>query len=142
LTSEEGALGNAGVFHAGFADAQSVVLQVVEDVDFADSEILEARFDHALLEVAFELEHLFVKLYEGGLELFLDVSVSKVVLEDTLREGGACGGLLRNVGLLRRLGHIVERYVCVLGVSDLFQFDVGHFLVLHEGGVVQNGVAG
>lgn len=48
---------------------------------------------------------MFVKLNEGGLELFLDVSVSKVVLEDTLREGGACGGLLRNVGLLRGLGY-------------------------------------
>lgn len=74
--------------------------------------------------------------------MFLDVSVSKVVYEDTLREGGACGGLLRNVGLLRRLWYVVERHVLVLGISDLFQFDVGHFLVFHEGGVVQNGVAG
>ena len=58
LTLKENTLRSARVDLLGLSDHDRLVFQVVEDSDLLDPEILEARLDDALLEVAVESQDL------------------------------------------------------------------------------------
>ena len=58
LALEEGALGDAGVLSLGLDDHNGLVLQVVVDLELANTVVLDAGLDDSLLKVARETEDL------------------------------------------------------------------------------------
>jgi len=57
---EEDALGNARVLNLVFEDVQGIVIEVVEDCALADAVVLVGALNNGLLEVAFEVQDLFI----------------------------------------------------------------------------------
>lgn len=84
---------------------------------------------------------MFVKLYVGGLKLFVHIATNVV---DVLCLGKRLAGLSLFVAEVSCwwLGDSVERDFDVVAVSVLIKFDVTHFLVRNDCGVVGGHVAG
>ena len=58
VSLEEDALRNTSVLNAGLNDVKSVIIKIVVDDAFADTEVFVGVLDDGLLEVSVELEHL------------------------------------------------------------------------------------
>ena len=69
MSFEENALRDSRIFDLGLSYVNRVVVEVVEDHAFADSEVLGLVFVHCLLEVGIETEHLAVVLQPLGWRL-------------------------------------------------------------------------
>ena len=79
--------------------------------------------------------YLFIKLHECGFVLLL-VFITDVAWVLHVGQTFTHVGLLWHKHLLHLSGKGVERNLYVFGISDLFEFDVGDFLVAHDCGVV------
>jgi hypothetical protein len=60
LALEENALGSAAVCLAGLTDHNGVILQMVQNDQFANAVVLEAALNHAFLEITIKSEHLYL----------------------------------------------------------------------------------
>ena len=85
------------------------------------------------------MTYLFVKLNESWLELLLDV-LTEVVWELVVGQGPACIVLVFWSKVNGRLRDLVEWNFSVLGVADMFKFNMGYLLVTDNGWVVGNDV--
>lgn len=79
--------------------------------------------------------YLFIKLDESGFVLLL-VVIANVAWVLHVGQTFAHVGLLWHEHLLHLSGQGVEWNFDILGISDLFEFNVGDFLVAHDCGVV------
>jgi hypothetical protein len=121
LALEEGALGTAAVDLARLRNHDGAVFEVVVEHYAAHAVVLEARLDHAFLEVAVEAQDLFVQLREGGLELFSNVAaIVQVVRELCVAHAFVFVSFFWQLVTFYWSGQLVQRDDDIAGISYLF----------------------
>jgi len=124
LTLQECTLRSSRIDLTGLSNHDRLIFEEVVHDQIADAVVFEAALDDALFEVTEKAKDLLVELDESRLELFLNISLALMVDVDALREGLAAVSFLRLEVGEGWSGQCVEGHLSVLGVSDLFQFDM------------------
>jgi len=122
MSLKESALRNSTVGLLGLGDHDRLILKIVENGGFADSEVFEAAFNNALFGVGVKSQDLLVKLNESRLELLSDFCTATQVV-GVLGVGERLGGFSLVSSEVGRwgVGNGVQRYGNVLVVSNFLE---------------------
>lgn len=122
VSLKESALRNSTIGLLGLGDHDRLILKIVENGRFADSEVFEAALNNALFGVGVKSQDLLVKLNESRLELLSDfLAVTEVVGELSVGERLGGFGLVSSEVGRRGVGNGVQRNAGVLVVFDFLE---------------------